>query len=260
MSASGKEPLTVRIAETDDEIAAAQRLRFEVFSRTRDAAFSEEARAARRDVDRYDPYCDHLIVIDPDCEASDTRGIIGTYRMLSRRRKPPEPGFYSDEYYDISCFDDVDGEIVEMGRVCIDPEYKSRGAMMLLWKGIAGYVLENDVHILFGCAGVDGTDANVHAEFLSYLHHKHLAPERIRPVARETHRLDFDLLPLPEVDEAKALKQIPSIIRGYSRMGGYVGEGAVANRNFNTTMVCIIVEVAGVTRRYLRHFVGDKSR
>lgn len=259
MPASGKQPLIVRLAKTDAEIEAAQRLRFEVFDRIRDAAFSEESIRARRDIDVYDPYCDHLIVIDPERAGEDDLGMVGTYRMMTRSRRPADPGFYSDEYYDLGCFDDVDGEIVEMGRVCIDPGYQSRGAMMLLWKGIAEYVLANDIRILFGCAGVDGTDTSVHAGFLSYLYHKHLAPERIRPVARGPQRLEFELLPLSQVDEAAALKQIPSIIRGYSRMGGYVGEGAVANRRFNTTMVCVVVEMAGVTRRYMRHFIGERG-
>lgn len=248
--------LTVRLAETDAEILAAQRLRFEVFSRVRDAAFSDEALAERRDIDRYDPYCDHLIVVDPSREEEENLGIIGTYRMMARSKRQDPPGFYTDRYYDLQCFDDVDGEVVEMGRVCIDADYKSRAVMQWLWKGIARYVLDNNVKVLFGCAGWDGIDARRHRNLLSYLHNEFLAPERIRPVAMGEDRLEFDCLPAGKVDEKAAIGEIPSIIRGYSRMGGYIGEGAVANHSFNTTMVCIVVEMAGLTKRYMKRFIG----
>ena len=250
--------LSVRLAETDAEIEAAQKLRFEVFSRVRDAAFSEEALAARRDIDVYDPYCDHLIVVDPSRVDEEMLGIVGTYRMMARSKRPDDPGFYTDKYFDVTCFDSVDDEIVEMGRVCIDHDYKSRAVMQWLWKGIATYVLDNKVKILFGCAGFDGTDPIEHQNLLSYLHNQFLAPERIRPVARGADRLEFECLPPDRVDDKAAQAEIPSIIRGYSRMGGYVGEGAVVNHHFNTTMVCIVVELAGLTKRYMKRFIGRR--
>lgn len=250
--------LSVRLAETEAEVEAAQRLRFEVFSDVRDAAFSEEATAARRDLDIYDPYCDHLIVIDPSRVDEDMLGIVGTYRMMARSKRPEDPGFYTDRFFDLSCFDSIDGEIVEMGRVCIDPDYKSRAVMQWLWKGIATYVLDNKVKILFGCAGFNGTDPVEHQNLLSYLHNQFLAPARIRPVARAEHRLEFDCLPPTNVDEKTAKAEIPSIIRGYSRMGGFVGEGAVVNQHFHTTMVCIVVELAGLTKRYMKRFIGRR--
>jgi putative hemolysin len=248
--------LTVRLAETEAEIVAAQRLRFEVFSRVRDAAFSDEVLKERRDVDVYDPSCDHLIVVDPSRKDEENLGIIGTYRMMARSKRQDDPGFYTEKYFDISCFDGIEGEIVEMGRVCIDADYKSRAVMQWLWKGIAGYVLDNDVRILFGCAGWDGINPGEHRNLLSYLHNEFLAPERIRPVAEGPDRLEFECLPPDAVDEKAAIAEIPSIIRGYSRMGGYIGEGAVINRNFNTTMVCIVVEMASVTTRYMKRFIG----
>lgn len=259
MSQTRTRSLLVRRAETEAEIVAAQKLRFAVFSRVRDAAFSAEAQETQRDIDEYEPYCDHLIVIDPARSKESNEGIIGTYRMMARSRRPEDPGFYTDGLFDLSCFDHIDGEVVELGRVCIDPDYKSRAVMQLLWKGLAGYVLDNDVRILFGCAGVDGIDPGQHQQFLSYLHHKYLAPKEIRPVATGPNKLDFELLPADQIDEKEAVSEIPSIIRGYSRMGGYIGEGAVINRRFNTTMVCIVVEIAGLTKRYMRRFIGDKQ-
>ncbi|MDX1499031.1 MAG: GNAT family N-acyltransferase [Woeseiaceae bacterium] len=256
MSDSRTMSLTVRLAETDAEVVAAQKLRFEVFSRVRDAAFSDEATAERRDIDPYDPYCDHLIVVDPSREGEENLGIIGTYRMMARSKRREPPGFYTDRYFDLACFDGIDGEIVEMGRVCIDADYRSRAVMQWLWKGIANYVLDNNVKVLFGCAGWDGIDANRHRNLLSYLHNQFLAPERIRPVAKAGNRLEFERLPPAEVDDKAALAEIPSIIRGYSRMGGYIGDGAVMNHAFNTTMVCIVVEMAGLTKRYMKRFIG----
>ena len=252
--------LRVRLAESEDEILAAQRLRFEVFSSVRDAAFSEEAQAARRDIDKYEPYCDHLVVIDPARVDEENLGIMGTYRVMSRAKRPDDPGFYTESLYDLSCFDDIDGEVVELGRVCIDPSYKARAVMQLLWKGIAEFVVNKNVKILFGCAGFDGTDAVEHQQLLSYLHHKFLAPKEIRPVAYGPNRLEFDLLPADEVDEKTAFRNVPSIIRGYSRMGGYIGEGAVVNKLFNTTMVCIVVDTTTLTDRYMRHFIGGQKR
>ena len=248
--------LQVQLARSEAEIFAAQKLRFDVFNEIRDAAFSPEEVEVGRDFDEFDPYCDHLIVVDPARVSGDSPGIIGTYRMMARSKRPDDPGFYTDRFYDLGCFDAIDGEIVEMGRVCIDPDYRSRAVMQLLWKGIADYVLSNNVKILFGCAGFDGTDPVEHQNLLSHLHNKFLAPERICPVATGPDRLEFEQLPADAIDHKAAKAQIPSIIKGYARMGGYIGDGAVVNRHFNTTMVCIVVEIEGLTERYMRRFIG----
>ena len=77
----------------------------------------------------------------------------------------------------------IRGEILELGRSCVDAAYRNRPAMQLLWRGIAAYVFHYDIALMFGCASLPGTDPDALAVPLSYLHHHHLAPRRLRPRA-----------------------------------------------------------------------------
>ncbi len=246
-------PLQVRLAESAADIDAAQALRYRIFYESLGARPEVETARRQRDFDRFDAGCDHLLVLDRSRGCG--RGIVGTYRLIRREAAARLGGFYSAAEYDIAPFVGYPGEILELGRSCVDIAYRQRAVMQLLWSGIAAYVFHYDIALMFGCASLPGTDPEALASPLSYLHHHHLAPPALRAQALAHRYIDMRRLPADVVDPAGARRGLPPLIKGYLRLGGFVGDGAVIDREFNTTDVCIVVKTDLVTESYSRHYV-----
>lgn len=245
--------LEVRLAQTAEEIDAAQALRYRVFYIERAAKPSPEAATRGRDFDDYDPICDHLLVIDHSL-GSGAEAVVGTYRLLRRPAAERAGKFYTSDEYEIDALISYPGEVLELGRSCVDERYRTRPTMQLLWRGIAAYVFHFDIALMFGCASLHGTSVDQLAPQLSYLYYNHLAPSTIRPVAVSHRYVDMRLLPPEAVDAKRALIDLPPLIKGYLRLGGFVGDGAVVDHQFNTTDVCVVVKTDQVTQKYYRHY------
>ena len=248
--------LVVRLAQTDADIDAAQALRFKVFYEEMSAQPSPAIAAAERDFDRFDPYCDHLIVLDRRL-GSGPSAIIGTYRLMRRDAAARLGRFYTQDEYNIRKLLRGGRQILELGRSCVHPDYRRHHTMQMLWRGIARYVMHHNVKLLFGCGSFPGADPEVHALPLSYLYYEHLAPLALRPKALRPRHVEMRRLAREDVDKRKALAALPPLIKGYLRIGGGVGDGAVIDREFDTVDVCIVVRPDGVTDRYLRRYSRD---
>jgi len=249
--------LEVRLAETAAEIRASQALRYRVFYEEMAARPTPQMAAARRDFDAFDRWADHLLVIDHKI-GSGPPGVIGTYRLIRRESAARLGSFYSADEYDIGKIVGYPGEILELGRSCVDARYRTGQTMQLLWRGIAAYVDQFGVDLMFGCASLPGNDPDHLALPLSYLYHYHLAPPALRPRALAERYVDMRRVPYAEVDQRAAIAALPPLIKGYLRLGGFVGDGAVIDEQFNTTDVCVVVKTDQVTDRYLRHY--DRER
>ena len=243
-------PLQVRLAETAADIDAVQALRYRVFYESLGARPLPEMLRRQRDFDRFDNDCDHLLVLD----RGNGRGVVGTYRLLRRDAARRLGGFYSADEYDIAPLVAHEGEILELGRSCVDAAYRQRPALQLLWSGIAAYVFHHDITLMFGCASLPGTDPEALATPLSYLHYYHLAPSAIRPRALNERYVEMRRLLIDAIDRGRALAALPPLIKGYLRLGGFVGDGAVIDEQFNTTDICILVKTDLVTPKYSRHY------
>jgi L-ornithine Nalpha-acyltransferase len=246
-------PLQVRLAESDADIDAAQALRYKIFYEKLGAQPLPELARRRRDADHFDDGCDHLLVLDHS-RGVDADTVVGTYRLIRRDVAAHLGGFYTANEFDISPLVVHPGEILELGRSCVDPAYRQRAAMQLLWSGIAAYVFHYNIALMFGCASLPGTDPDALAMPLSYLHHHHLAPPGLRPRALAGRYVEMCRLERAAIDTAAAVASLPPLIKGYLRLGGFVGDGAVIDEQFNTTDVCILVKTDLVTEKYLRHY------
>ena len=244
---------TIRLAETACDVEAAQALRYRIFYEERGAAPSAAMRAAGRDFDAYDEACDHLLVLDQE-KGEAKAAVVGTYRLLRRSVAVRRRGFYSAQEFDLSPLMVNPGELVELGRSCVDPAYRSRGVLQLLWRGLAAYVHAYDIHLMFGCASFPGTAPDAIAPQLAYLYHYHLAPKPLRPRALDAQYVAMDRLPRSGVDVQAAISALPPLIKGYLRVGGFVGDGAVVDHQFNTTDVCVVVRTDQLTAKYERHY------
>jgi putative hemolysin len=245
--------LELRVAESVAEIEAAQALRYRVFYKELSAQPTPEMSAVRRDFDSFDPYCDHLIIIDRD-KGQGAAGIIATYRLMRREQASRRGQFYSIDEFDIAPLVNYRGGILELGRSCVDPAYRTKAAMQLMWKGIADYILHYKIGVLFGCASFPGTDPAEHKMALSYLHHRHLAPAEYRPRALPERYVSMNMMPIEEINEKRAFMALPPLIKGYLRLGGFVGDGAVIDPQFGTVDVSVIVVHDLIADKYTKHY------
>ena len=257
-----KRALEVRLAESAEEIDAAQALRFRVFYDEMKARPTPDMLARHRDFDPYDEVADHLLVIDHD-RGGGTDAVVGTYRLIRREAARRIGRFYTEDEYDISCLISYEGEILELGRSCIASEHRNRRTMSLLWKGLGAYIWHHDIALMFGCASLPGTDPRALAEPLSYLYHNHLAPPALRTRAVAERYVDMNMVPASAVTTRQAVSFLPSdittlppLIKGYLRVGAFVGDGAVIDHQFNTTDVCVIVKTDLISAQYYKQFVA----
>ncbi len=244
--------LCVRLAQDEAEITASQKLRYRVFYEEMSAIPSEDVRAQKRDFDKFDDICDHLLVLDTDKTGEDA--VVGTYRLLRRTALPEGQRFYTQDEYDVSKIVALKEDVLELGRSCVDENYRSRAAMQLLWRGIGEYVAAYKIAIMFGCASFHGDDPKEHALALSYLNHFHRTPEELCPVALKERYTSMDIIPKDQIDERAALKEVPALIKGYLRLGGTIGDGAVLDHDFNTTDVSIVVQTELLTDKYYHRY------
>ncbi len=251
--------LCVRLAQDASEITASQQLRYRIFCREMGGSASPEIQAAERDFDAFDEVCDHLLVIDN--EKQGAAAIVGTYRLLRREPMQQMGHFYTESEYDISALRDYPGELLELGRSCVDAAYRNRAVMTLLWRGIGAYVALHQIKLMFGCASFTGADPDRHALALSYLYYHHLAPESVRLKALPEHYVTMERIAREDVDARAALREIPPLIKGYLRLNGVIGDGAVVDAAYNTTDVAIVVETEKLTDKYFHRYgqAGEES-
>lgn len=245
--------LGVRVGVSAAEIDAVQSLRYRVFYQEMGARADAATASSRRDRDKFDAVADHLLVVD-HAIGDGPEGVVGTYRLIQREASARLGRFYSADEYDIAPIMKFPGRILELGRSCVDAAYRSRVAMQLLWRGIAAYVFHYQIDLMFGCASLHGTDPDALAPELTYLYHNHLAPPALRPRALPDRYVEMRRMPPNELDPKRVLAQLPPLIKGYLRLGGFVGDGAVIDRQFNTTDVAVVVKTDLVTDKYYRHY------
>ncbi|MFW8636357.1 GNAT family N-acetyltransferase [Cribrihabitans pelagius] len=243
---------SVSIAATDEELRAAQALRYEVFVRELGAGGSLIDHDAGLERDRFDAFSDHLLLRD------ERKGrTAGVYRLMRGDQAAAAGQFYSESEYDLAPLKASGRKLLELGRSCLQADYRGSMAMYHLWAGLADYVREHGIEILFGVASFHGTDPRALAEPLALLHHNHLAPRALR--ARSRAFQDMNLVPAAELDRRRAMLAMPALIKAYLRLGGFVGEGAYVDHEFNTTDVCLILDTERMNPRQSRLYTDGRG-
>jgi putative hemolysin len=230
------------LASGAEDIREAQRLRYAVFVEELggDGPLVDHARGI--EADRFDPHFDHLLLRDRRRPEGDR--VVGVYRLMREEQAHAAGQFYSEDEYDLLPLRASGRRLLELGRSCLHPDYRGGTAMMHLWNGLAGYIAEHEIEVMFGVASFHGTDPAAIAAALSLLHHRHLAPRDVRPRARDEGYQRMDLIAAAELDRPAAIRQIPALIKAYLRLGGFVGEGAFVDRSFNCIDVCLVMDIA----------------
>ncbi len=253
-------PLTVRLARNDAEVAASQKLRYCVFYEEMKAQADDETRRSKLDRDAFDGICDHLLVIRQghagDGVAVNGGELVGTYRLLRQDVARKNNGFYTSREFEVGPLlaRNSTQQFLELGRSCVLRPHRNKPVVELLWQGIWNYVRENRLDVMFGCASLEGTNVSAHADALSYLAH-FAAPERQwHARALPSRYIDMKIKPKEAIDQKRALRSLPPLIKGYLRLGCSIGEGAIIDHQFNTIDVLIILPVSQINPRYFERF------
>ncbi|SLN34617.1 hypothetical protein ROA7450_01579 [Roseovarius albus] len=228
----------VRVAQGEADIRKAQRLRYEVFVEELGSDGALVDHENRLEMDQFDPFFDHLLLLD----ARNNDEVVGVYRVLRDDQAERMGRYYSEDEYDLTALKNSGRKLMELGRSCLAADHRGGPAMFYLWNALAHYVYEHGIEIMFGVASFHGTDPNEIAPSLSFLHHNHLAPENLRTKAQPAQYQNMNLCSVEEIDRRAAMKQIPPLIKAYLRLGGFVGDGAYIDHEFNTIDVCLIMD------------------
>ncbi|MET8975768.1 GNAT family N-acyltransferase [Streptomyces sp. NPDC004539] len=233
---------TVTLARSEEDVRAAQRLRYEVFAGELGALLGGAQPGL--DVDSFDAYCDHLLVRD-----TGTGQVVGTYRLLPPERAAVAGRLYSEGEFDLSALDTIRPNLVEVGRSCVHPEHRDGAVISLIWAGIARYMVDRGHEWLAGCCSVPLADGGkLAAATWDRVREKNLAPEgfRVRP-----------LLPWVPKDLAVPERtELPALLRGYLRLGAWVCGEPAHDPDFGVADLYVLLSMRKVNARYLRHFLS----
>jgi putative hemolysin len=247
--------LIVRLAATDEDLRAVQRLRYEVFVEELGGGGTMVDHTNRLERDVFDPHAAHILLED----SRHPGRVVGTYRLMSQGAAAKAGHFYTEAEYDLTPLRQSGRRLLELGRSCLHHDYRGGTAMFRLWQGIADYVSRGGFDVLFGVASFHGQDPKAHAEALSLLHHRYLAPRGMRPKALEAAYHPMGLTPEAKIDRVGVMRDMPALIKAYLRLGGRVGEGAFVDRAFNTVDVCLVVDVAAMSPALKARYTGGAA-
>ena len=256
--------LEIRLASKAKHVRWAQKLRYNVFYDEMAANPNPVTFLSKRDIDLHDAICDHLMVVDLSLPSGGNRKskVIGTYRLLRQSVAKSRGGFYTEREFNVGKLLDRHDtlEFLELGRSCVLPAYRDKRTVELLWHGIWTYVVRHKIDAMIGCASFEGTNPDRLALPLSFLHHHASAPEAWRVEARASRYVEMNRMRKKSIDMKAAMRALPPLIKGYLRLGAFVGRGAVIDRQFGTTDVFIGLPVSAINRRYLDHFGPGAER
>ncbi|MEK7810293.1 MAG: GNAT family N-acyltransferase [Pseudomonadota bacterium] len=233
--------LTFSLARSVTEVTEAQRIRFKVFAEEMGAKLPSAGLGL--DIDRFDEFCDHLLVRD---HGNDK--VVGTYRILPPAQAVKAGSYYSETEFDMTRLMHLRDRMVEVGRSCVHPDYRDGATITQLWSGLADYVTKHNHEYLIGCASISmGDGGHYAASVYNKIHKLHAAPSeyRVFPHCR---------LPLESLNQNLDVI-IPPLIKGYLRLGAYIAGEPAWDPDFNCADVFILLPVSRMNARYAKHFM-----
>ena len=235
--------LTIGMARTESEIEEAQRLRYKVFAEEMGASLVSADEETDRDI--FDSYCDHLLVRD-----NDNNKVIGTYRILPPDCARAIGSYYSETEFDLTRLAHLRDRMVEVGRSCVHMNYRDGATIAKLWSGLADYMCKHKHEYLIGCASISMKDGGHYAASVyNKIHKQYAAPAEYRVFPRCP-------LPLEALNQTLDVR-IPPLIKGYLRLGAYIGGEPAWDPDFNTADLFIMLPMSRLSAKYARHFMSS---
>ncbi len=251
----------VRLTKNKEERKQVRQLRYKVFVEEEGAGVTEEQRALGEEYDAYDRFAEYMAVFH-------NGRVVGTYRIIDRNAAEKMGGFYTENEFNITKIKKYNGNIAEMSRACVDPEYRENALVMrMLWAGLGELIVRRKIGVLFGVASFVGTKPARSAQAISYLYYNHLSPARLRATVLPEKFADgvnpklarMNILPREFVDEADAKAEMTPLIKGYLRLGASFGKGVFVDTPFNSYDVFVMMETCKMNATYQKHFLGRED-
>ena len=238
--------ISVSWAQHQDEVRAAQRLRYDIFAGEMGARINSIL--PKHDIDLFDDYCEHLIVRD-----QVTQEVVGTYRVLTPVQSKRLGGNYTDTEFDLTRLRGLRERMVELGRSCVHPDYRQGAVIMALWGALAEFMVRNNLDTMIGCASIPMLHNGVvsgeaAASIWSQLKQTHLAPIEHQVWPRLA-------LPVEQFDTQVKVEP-PALIKGYLRLGAKILGAPAWDPDFNTADLPMLMRIADLPSRYRKHFLG----
>lgn len=246
-------PLEVKIADNTEEVEQALRLRYQVF--VEDSGNELLRNDFCLELDQYDEYCDHLIVKD-----LNSNKVVGTYRLLPGSRAVQNKGFYSETEFNLDEFPSDKKSTLELGRSCIDSEYRDGKAIRMLWEGVASYMSKHLFKYLIGCASLHINSQDSLNEIYTILKVKGVITDRFKVVPLKTHQIEGLKEVQLNVTEKDVLRRLPPLMKGYQWLGAEIAGEPAYDKIFDTTDFFIVLETKRLAKRYQRHFIDNKRQ
>lgn len=243
----------IKLAETEKELDELFRLRYEVFNVEMGEGLSS-SEATGKDIDEYDKYCGHLIVVDTE----NNNKIVGTYRLLDKTSAKNGIGFYSETEFDISRLKELDEDFIEIGRSCVHKDYRSKNIMKYLWAGLAKILELTKAKFLFGCGSIHSENIDDISKVFRYFKEKHYAEEKHRCSPKKENVLE-GLNPEINIDNAKQVfKLIPPILKGYIRLSAVCCGEPAWDHEFGCADLLLMLDTNKITKKYANHFFRNQ--
>jgi putative hemolysin len=205
------------------------------------------------DYDKYDSFCDHLIIMD-----KDNNSVVGAYRMMLGCKVSETVGFYSEQMFDLSNIKKLDGQMLELGRTCIRKDYRNSNVLNLLWQGIAQYIRDNNVRYLFGCSSLVSRGPDEIREIFSYLREKCYSQEKFRVYPRDEYRFN-GILETYSCASNNTFRKLPVLLQGYLKTGAKVcGYPAVSFEFRDTVLLFVLLDISQMAASYRQRFFKHK--
>lgn len=251
----------VRLTRNKEERKQVRQLRYNVFVMEEGASVTDEQRALGEEYDAYDKFAEYMAVFH-------NGRVVGTYRIIDRNSADKMGGFYTENEFNISKIKKYHGNIAEMSRACVAPEYRENALVMrMLWAGLGELIVRRKIRVLFGVASFVGTKPARSAQAISYLYYNHLTPSRLRATVLTDKFADgvnpklgrMNILPREFVDEADARAEMTPLIKGYLRLGATFGRGVFVDVPFNSYDIFVMIETRKMNAAYQKHFLGRED-
>jgi putative hemolysin len=230
-----------RLAATQEDRFAAYRLRFVVFNLELNEGLAESY-ATGYDTDQYDDICDHLIV-----ENAGTGEVIGTYRLQSGDIAARYFGYYSEQEFDFSPYEEMRSNVLELGRACVHRDHRSPEVLNLLWKGIMRYARSRGLRYLMGCCSLTSQSAEEGTAVF-----RALEPYLIEPSLMTAPTQPFSM---PMCDGVETMQDPPKLLRAYLAVGARICSTPAIDRSFGTIDFLTLLDLETMNPRIARRYL-----
>ena len=250
-----QERFEIRFTKNSKELRETQKLRHKVFIEETGVSEIQYDNPNKLELDKFDDFCRHLIIVDHYKKNNLFKNkIIGVTRMMLDEDSKNGIGFYCSQEFNLNRLISNKKKCLEIGRTCIDPDYRNTLILHYLWKEIGSFCIKNCIELLFGVASFRGNNVEKISMALSLLHNNYLAPYKTRPNALKQGYVNMDIIPKEEINKLVALKQMPNLLKSYLKLGAVVGEGAFMDKELNTIDVLIMIDVLSMSKKYKEYY------